>query len=465
MENHNNNVVIKKSYLTAQNNQILLVSVENGTHQIGVTDLGLSGFRNTYFQDSIFHVGVNPVLKISTPLQDSNSSDKLISFFNSGKCDKKVKSIIDDVYKNYFINEETRDVVLDPLLEMLKSGLYAVYMAKVYPTDGAGTFFWNAFNIRHEVKGSARKISAFGDKPYTPCFLIPTHSPVTFNYGLHQNAVNNNKNDTEFYGIAYHLSGLHSVLLKGHHSAAASISSEKDFYCLIIEQIDFLFHENEKASNKVIGFSGVSMSLPFEYISTDMIENALLTRRGERSQGFYQVKKILSATPKQTGKIAFPADFAENALNIPDTEMVISAKSVGALSQQQLDALLLGETEYDGQVIISPNYYQSIVTASNYLQFISMESYIEFTLTIMNNPDLTGVHEYLCNRLLKIHDKRIYDFYKTILDEHDTFYAHLQRFATKYCNRFEAREKKEKEQKADKDSISLRKAFKEHLSS
>lgn len=465
MENHNSNVIIKKSYLNAQNNQILLVSVENGTHQIGETDLGLSGFRNTFFQDSVFHVGINPILKISTPLHDLNSSDKLISFFNSGKKDKNVRTILDEVYNNYFVNEETQDVILDPLFEMLKSGLYAVYMAKVYPTDGAGSFFWNAFNIRHEVKGSARKIPAIGDKPYTPCFLIPSHSPTTFNYGFHQNAVHNSKANTDFYGIAYHLSGLHSVLLKGHHSAAASISCDKDFYCLMIEPIDSLFRDNEADDKKIIGFSGVSMSLPFEYISTDMTENALLTRRGERSELFYPIKKMLRTNPKTAGKIAFPADLMEKSLNLPDTEMVISAKSVGTLTQQQLDALLLGETEYDGQVIISPNYYQSIVTASNYLQYIDMESFIEFTLTIMNNPDLTAVHEYLSNRLFKIHDKRIYDFYKTILDEHDTFYTHLERSATKYCNRFEAKEKKDKEQNVEKNSISLRRAFKEQLGS
>ena len=173
----------------------------------------------------------------------------------------------------------------------------------------------------------------------------------------------------------------------------------------------------------------VSVRLPFEFLSREMSENALITRKGEHSDLIHSIRKLLSQGNRGASRTSFTNDIIENASALPDTDMIISAKSVEALSSQQLDALLLGETEFEGKTIISTNYYQSIVTAGNYLQYTDLERFIEFTLTIMNNPDLTAVHDYLANRLFKIHDKRIYEFYKNIIEEQDKYLSHLERNA------------------------------------
>ena len=447
-----NDAVIRKSYLSNDNNEVLLVSVENGSGQIGETELGFSRVRSTIYRESVFHLGASPVLKISTPQREENLSDKMVSFFNSGKRDVSTRSIIETAYHKYFMYNETADSTLDPLYKILKSGLYAIYLVKVFPTDGGGMFFWDAYNVRHEVKGSANRFS-INTKPYTPCFLLPSLPPAYFNYNIYQSILNNNKDSEEFYGIAYHLSGLHSVLLKGHHEAAACLAAAKEFYCLIIEPVNNLYRDED--TNEIVGLCGVSVKLPFEFLSCEMSENALLTRRGEHSDLIHSIRKLLSQGNRGASRTSFPNDIIENASALPDTDMIISAKSVEALSSQQLDALLLGETEFEGKTIISTNYYQSIVTAGNYLQYTDLERFIEFTLTIMNNPDLTAVHDYLANRLFKIHDKRIYEFDKNIIEEQDKYLSHLERNAKKYILKYEEKNKRNENLKKQRDVLKL----------
>ena len=64
-----------------------------------------------------------------------------------------------------------------------------------------------------------------------------------------------------------------------------------------------------------------------------------------------------------------------------------------------LDALLAGQTELDGKVIISENYYNSVTAACNYLRYHSKDDFIDFALNVMRNPELSATYAYVASSL------------------------------------------------------------------
>lgn len=104
---------------------------------------------------------------------------------------------------------------------------------------------------------------------------------------------------------------------------------------------------------------------------------------------------------------------------MPDCEMMESVFTVDKLTQGQLNALLAGEVEYNDEIIISPNFYASIVTACNYLQFTNPKKFVEFSLAILDNPELYATHEYIANRISRVTSKEVYAFFKAVLANSD----------------------------------------------
>ena len=106
-------------------------------------------------------------------------------------------------------------------------------------------------------------------------------------------------------------------------------------------------------------------------------------------------------------------------------------------SQAQLDALLSGETECNGEIIISPNFYASIVTACNYLQFTNPRKFIEFSLSILDNHELNATHEYIANRISRVVSKDVYAFFRAVVENSDPGYDKILPIAKKYIEFYE----------------------------
>ena len=122
---------------------------------------------------------------------------------------------------------------------------------------------------------------------------------------------------------------------------------------------------------------------------------------------------------------------------MPDCVMMESVFTVDKLTQGQLNALLAGEVEYNDEIIISPNFYASIVTACNYLQFTNPKKFVEFSLAILDNPELYATHEYIANRISRVTSKEVYAFFKAVLANSDPGYEKIANIADKYVTAYD----------------------------
>jgi hypothetical protein len=103
--------------------------------------------------------------------------------------------------------------------------------------------------------------------------------------------------------------------------------------------------------------------------------------------------------------------------------MIESALAIPGLSDEQLDALLAGEIKHEDEIIISHNYYNSVVTACNYLHFTDFERFLNFTIGLVRNPELTSTHKYAIERLCGINNVKINDFFLGLLEDENSVFA------------------------------------------
>lgn len=437
---------ILSAFIEAENKQLALVNVVDGSGDIRVCDFGAVKRRgDTTSIGKAFCVSSMPLISIIEQGIKYPEADKMIYQLNGfeyvpSQIARKISSSIESGFKS---SEQTIKAI-EPVLSLLNDGLYAVYFTKMFPTNGAGNFFWTAYTSMSEVKGTADVNLVIGkNKPYTPCFLVPTKSASEyrpFKLDTHKSLL---KSGGMCVGIAYHLSGMFCALLEGHHAATACLLEEKDFYCVVIEPVhNFYYEDKEEARDEgriplIKGFSTCSARVPFSSIDSSIVEYSLLSRNGKKPDDYYAIRKAYFESEGKFAPSQLPEEIHDKAENSPDYNMLASAQTITELTPGQLEALLLGEIEYEGNIIISNNYYNSVVTACNYLQYTDTDAFVDFALNIMMNSDLAATHEYLSERLLRISDKRIFDLFTQIYDNKLSQISEVLDNAQKYIDRYE----------------------------
>ncbi len=457
-------VEIKSENIDVGGSGVLLVSVKGGSAVIGTCT---AGYCSRSPQDStsvtrLFYMGNDPVVDIECPNNASPRTDKLISFCPGFQgVDNDIRTALSDSFIR--INRgESLEIGLREIFGLLTDGVYTVYLSEYYPTDGNGTFFWGAYNISHEVHGTAQHNRTIGlQKPYRPCFLIPSQPLNSFAPKI-KSTTDESTKSRSVQGIAYHLTGLHSVLLKGHHGAASCVEHNLPFKCAVIEKIVEPYtdppvmiqvpasgeaSENEAAAATVAevphegitGFRSASVKIPLELFPKDMLRIMLETRTETKPEQFNVLMKHLnSVRRKSVSNQVLPHYILERCDVMPDVEMIESAFAIDNLTDEQLNCLLAGETELNGEVIISPNFYASVVTACNYLQFHSEPRFIEFALSIMDNPELYATHEYIARRVSRLAgSKKVYNYFKRVTESEEPGHEKILSIAEKFVQRYE----------------------------
>ena len=129
---------------------------------------------------------------------------------------------------------------LSPLLELLPEGVYVLAESDAYPTGGCGQFFWNAPD--HLEPNPATGAVCLHDLDYDyqyehlpPVFLYPSQRRSR----LEMERVEYYKNRFQRHGPPPHGLALHvmegmSVLLDGHHKAAAAALLGRTLPCLTV---------------------------------------------------------------------------------------------------------------------------------------------------------------------------------------------------------------------------------------
>ena len=115
---------------------------------------------------------------------------------------------------------------------------------------------------------------------------------------------------------------------------------------------------------------------------------------------------------------------------MPDCEMLESAYAIKSLSDEQLNCLLAGDVECNGEVIISPNFYSSIVIACNFLQFTNPSRFVDFAIAVMDNPELIAAHDYVSHRALtQSSNTKLQRFFQNVVDSEDAKYSKVMEAA------------------------------------
>jgi len=416
--------------------EFLLVNVVNGKGLIGICDTtrAFNTSRKT------FYVGDESIINIFSTSNDDTSNRQIWQCSSIDKCKGVLGNKAENAADDYFYESATLAKAVQPVLELLTDGLYVVHVSKAYPTDGAGNFFWNAYFIKHELNGSAPYNPAIGyEKEYEPAFLVPTLSFTAYNEKKISAAIAKTKKGRRIGGIAYHLTGMFSALLGGHDNAAACLTKGEDFPCIIIEPMRDVLYAYDEISNseRIMALSSPYAKLPLQNVSRTMVENFLINRRVSVPEFYHDVREkadknlSLKGAPKGCSAI-----IAQNIEKLPDVEMLSSAFAITDLADEHLQLLLAGETKLNDQIIISANYYESIIYACNYLQYKDRRRFIEFTLAVLATPRLAATYRYVAERLRFEMDAKINEAFKNIVNSEDAVYIPIKEIAQKYLVRY-----------------------------
>ncbi|MBD5129312.1 MAG: hypothetical protein HDT43_05255 [Ruminococcaceae bacterium] len=461
---------VKSETIDLNGKSVLLVSVKNGEAAIGTCLAGhtdYSGSAST--QTRLFFIGTDPVINLICPNHSNKQSDKLVSFSPGFQgYDQKIHDALGNSF-NKLNDGDSLAAGLRDIFALLEDGVYTAYMSDYYPTDGSGIFFWGGYNISHEVRGTAEHSRVMGrDQTFKPCFLVPTEP---LDYFAPKTRVNTDEQvkRRRVQGIVYHLSGFHSALLKGHHGAVSCVDKDIPYSCAVIEKItepytDIIYPEapppvtvteegedgevtevKPVAAPKPIfvpegitGFRSPSVKIPLNAFPKEMLR-ILLEGIAEYKPRQFSIlsAKLSTVRRKSVSNNVLPLTILEKSEQMPDCEMIESAYAIKKLSDDELNCLLRGDVEYNGEVIVSPNFYSSIVTACNFLQFSDTQRFVDFAIAIMDNPDLAATHDYVAHRAAaQVSSRKLYSFFKGAVDGGDAKYEKILPVAKTFVSRY-----------------------------
>ena len=137
-----------------------------------------------------------------------------------------------------FISLEQSIRDLEPLLTLLKTGLYVIADAVCVPADGDGSFFWAAQNEpkQNPATGMAVDTTSYVYEYYDgqPLYLYPSQSAARFDAARADYYMPLMAQPDAPRAIAYTAAESLSLLLDGHHKAAAAAALRRPVPCLLI---------------------------------------------------------------------------------------------------------------------------------------------------------------------------------------------------------------------------------------
>lgn len=436
---------VSSENLLINNKEYTLVGISSSPSSFGICNTTRQKEKG---QKETFFIGHEALINIIQRSVNDQYSNKILWQISSMERCGDFPRRSAAACKDYFNNGKTVMTALQPIFDYLKNGLYIIYEADMIPTDGAGNFFWTSYLISHELSGSGTYSQVCRkERPLPPAFLVPTESIANYSDNLMHIAEEKVKKDDCAYGLCFHLSGMFCALLSNHHEATAAIIHNKKIHCLVIEPIRNIYSaseasaysENNSADNTVDNENCIytcCAKIPFSSIPQSLLEAFFVTRRNEVGKYSESVQLNSEKTPHLKGKRVIPDEITEKCEKMPNAEMLQSAAMVDYLTDDQIDALLRGETMLNERYIINKNYYSSVTIAFNYLQYKDFNKFIDFAVSILQNEDLTAVHQYVAQRLQPIMNEAINNVFKEITQKESSTYVPIQPLAEKYVKRY-----------------------------
>ncbi len=425
---------VTADHVTVDDGDILLFTVKNGLSKIGICPMDFAT-GNTY----CLYSHDEPVLTFSEDGM-SDYADKTFTERGSVAASSTISKVIDEAFAS-LCSGSAPEYALPQVMRLLGDGLYAVSYIKSYPTTGENMFFWSGYGVPKQLKHSGRYIRLIGeDKNYSAPFLLASHRPTQYDPSLVKKASKTSKRGNDLFGISLHISGFYSLLLKGHHAAAAAVIEDEPFYTFQIQRISDVWKmRDEDGRQRAVGLSSASFKIPLSALGRDQIRTVMTARKYPIPETYRVLKSKLCVVKNSNAK-SIPNQLNTFAETCPDADMVASAQGIGELTKPMLDALLSGSTMLDDKVIISDNYYSSITAACNYLRYHSTDDFINFALSVLRNPELSATYTYVAGCLVKYRDKRIKSFFEEVLASNDAGYDKIMAVAKSYTENYDNNE-------------------------
>ena len=133
---------------------------------------------------------------------------------------------------------------LPPLLELLPEGVYVLAESDAYPTDGCGQFFWNVPDWLESNQATGAVYLNDDDYDYQyerlpPVFLYPSQRRSRLDMERVEHYRTRFQQDGPLpHGIALYVTEGMSVLLDGHHKAAAAALLGRTLPCLTVLRLE-----------------------------------------------------------------------------------------------------------------------------------------------------------------------------------------------------------------------------------
>ena len=133
---------------------------------------------------------------------------------------------------------------LSPLLELLRSGVYVLAESDAYPTDGCGQFFWNVSDCLEPNPATGAVYLNDDDYDYQyerlpPVFLYPSQRQSRLDMQRVDYYKERFQQDGPLpHGLAVYVTEGISILLDGHHKAAAAALLGRTLPCLTVLRLE-----------------------------------------------------------------------------------------------------------------------------------------------------------------------------------------------------------------------------------
>ena len=159
-----------------------------------------------------------------------------------------------EILNGGFAQLEDAVPALSPLLELLPEGVYVLAESDAYPADGCGQFFWGVSDCLEPNPATALVWLSDDDYDYNyeripPKFLYPSQRRSRLDMERVDYYKERFRQDGPLpHGLALYVTEGMSVLLDGHHKAAAAALLGRTLPCLTVLPLGYYRLDNPKQS-------------------------------------------------------------------------------------------------------------------------------------------------------------------------------------------------------------------------
>lgn len=175
---------------------------------------------------------------LAAPCETSES--RLCTGWGLDTADCPELSALREVLNGNITRLEDSVSALSPLLELLPKGLYVLAESDAYPTDGGGQFFWDVSDCLKPYPATAAAYLHDDDYEFflehlPPLFLYPSQQRSRLDMDRVKYYKERFQESGAFpHGFALHVMEGMSVLMDGHHKAAAAALLGRPLPCLTV---------------------------------------------------------------------------------------------------------------------------------------------------------------------------------------------------------------------------------------